>query len=33
MVIVVTEKHQINYFIQLNPLFMVIEFNNTYFLK
>ena len=29
MVIVVTEKHQNNYFIQVKPIFSVVEFSNT----
>ena len=29
MVIVVTEKHQNNYFIQVKPLFSVVEFSYT----
>ena len=29
MGIVVTEKHQNNYFIQLKPPFLVVEFSNT----
>ena len=29
MAIIVTEKHQNNYFIQVKPLFLVVEFRNT----